>query len=344
MYFEADRHNFGKAVKVQSRASGEWFQKPRSIFWEFLFFGKLSPLNPFFNEIGSNGSTPLSKYLFNLEVEHVSAWSGMSREVVNQSTEATLEHFYGFGVLLAYSYLFGIRDLHKYNVVMTSSHLQAIDAEVVLTNLILPHETVLLPFKDVAFETSALSRLAPSIAEITQAQREQLFAGFIDLFEASMGKFDDLKQRLTTCELNDVPVRVIIRNTAPYREHLAGRAMISDILPEEKNQLDRGDIPYFCKFLGDDALYWVASSTYSLRPVADLGPFLADVHRHAMPPDVILGSPAQIKQKLVHGLLFLQRKMGICETRFQLSHRSLNLSESQLTFSNPAECFKSLRQ
>ena len=164
---DADCHNFGKKVETVERACGTWFRKPRTTHWEWLFFGKDSPLKKYFQTIGHTNHFPLADCIFNLEIEQMDDWFGYSRKVEAQSGVNISEgHFYSFGALLAYSFIFGIRDLHCGNLVMTSSHLQVVDVEVVLARLILPHESILLPFKQIPWEGSGIAALSPSCSAL----------------------------------------------------------------------------------------------------------------------------------------------------------------------------------
>ena len=340
-HFEADRHNFGRAVEMKERASGTWFQKPRSVFWEHLFFGKDSPLLPIFQVIGPNGSEPVSKYLFNLEVEVIDAWGGVSKEVLGEEILPTPEHFYGFGVLLGYSYLFGIRDLHCQNVVMTRTHLQAIDAEVVLTNLLLPHESVLLPFKDVTQSFAGIGKFGRSVASFSAEEINALFSGYVDLMSVAFSQVEPLLKSMAALDLKSHPVRVIIRNTGIYRAHISGAAPLGDLLPEEARQLERGDIPYFFRQIGRPDLLWVSSSNLDTAAVQALGPFQKDVQRHANDPIDLIPSSAKVFERLIHGLLFLQRKFPALPSILKFDNRTIALNAPQLTFSNPSQIFSS---
>jgi len=157
MVIEADLHNFGRSVQKVGRASGTYYQKPRPVYWERLFFGVDSPLASFF---GKGGAEFQPKHaLFNLETEIDADFTGLSREVLSVPASVERNHFYSFGVLLAYCYVFGVRDLHRHNILRTATHLQVVDAEVVLVKLLLPNETLLLPFKDIGAELASVSLL-----------------------------------------------------------------------------------------------------------------------------------------------------------------------------------------
>ena len=328
---DSDKHNFGQTVRLMERASGLWFRKPRPVFWEYLFFGKTSPLKKYFSEPNATGRS-LDKYLFNLEVEIEAEWIGHSRGVPRaQDVSVSEEHFYAFGVLLGYSFLFGIRDLHRHNLILTPTHMQVIDAEVVLTNLTLPHETVLLPFKDIGFETCGASLIANSIREISQAQRRELFRGYFDLFAVAFKNHTEILQELKSV-VDATPVRVILRNTREYTKHLNGHSLIKDLLNEERVQLARGDIPYFFKRLGKRDLFWISSEDGAALPVDGLGVFQADIDRHALLPETLLRNKDIIEKKMVQGAFLLQKLLvDDTEYEFQWNHKPIRFNLSGLT-------------
>lgn len=297
-------------MKPMDRASGVWYRKPRPVIWENLFFGKTSPLASLFSSRGENGQTSLAKYIFNLDVEIEHDWLGFSREI-NRVDGVRLhsEHFYAFGVLTAYAYLFGIRDLHRHNLVLTETHLQVVDAEVVLTDLILPNETVLLPFKDIEFARCGLAAMIDSMDVLSDDDKRQIFSGYFDLFATVYRSQPQLIQIFDKERLG-APIRVIVRNTRDYKKHLDGSAPINKFLSEERIQLDRGDIPYFFKLASHDALFWISSETGEISSVAEFGEFSTDVARHARAPIKLIGDAATIERKMVQGAFLLQKHLN----------------------------------
>jgi len=331
--FEADRHNFGKCVERIERASGHWYRKPRSVYWEHLFFGQSSPINSFFNSAGSNGDRPLSEYLFNLNVEVKNDWLGFSEEVSRDEIPISIEHFYSFGVLVGYCYLLGIRDLHKYNLVVKKSHLQIIDAEVVLTNLILPNETILLPFREIPLDLSAVSLLCGDLKKLSPHQVEKLFAGYFDVTTAILDSLDVVMPVLEHECQNQHPARVILKNTKQYRDFLMGNGSPSDYLPEELAQLDRGDIPYFFKYVGQTALHFLSEHGL-VETVSNIpGDLERDVSRHSKSPALLLQTPAAVARKVATGALYLRKALGsIAPIKLKDSKGDIAFSESSLSF------------
>lgn len=304
----ADLHNFGKRVEKIRRDSGVWYQKPRTVFWEWLFFGKSSPLAEVFSITGENGESQLAGFLFNLETEVNSEWLGYSREQAEASVERLLpSHFYGFGVLLAYSYIFGIRDLHRQNLVMTETHLQVVDAEVVLTKLVLPSETILLPFKNIGYEFAGIGRLANSPKSLTHDQIREVFAGYFDLFKCAIRRKDEIAHALSDLDLSKHPARVIIRNTPDYLR-LLGRTRSQDLMVSESAQMERGDVPYYFKNIGGKSLNWL-SSPDTVGEESNLGRFSSDVQRHAQTASVLLEINLSTSQVMAQGAIQLIRHL-----------------------------------
>lgn len=326
---DADKHNFGQMVKPTERASSLWYQKPRPVYWEELFFGKNSPLKTFFSGIGQNGKQSLEKYIFNLEIEVQSDWAGYSKAVPRLSNlKITDEHFYSFGVLLGYSFLFGIRDLHKFNLILTESHLQVIDAEVVMTNLLLPNETVLLPFKDVAFNLCGISLICESLESLTPQDRWLIFAGYFDVFASAFQKQSEICETIQESSRNS-PIRVIVRNTREYTKHISGESRITDLMLEEEAQIARGDIPYFFKKLGDENLFWISSKNGESQVVNNLGVFKSDVARHASSAVNLVGTQDLVEKKMVQGAFLIQKKLFDKEKyEFLWNQKSLVLDSS----------------
>jgi len=302
----ADKHNFGKSVEVVRRASGKWFRKPRTVFWEWLFFGKDSPLVEIFNVVGQNCDRALSSFLYNLEIEVEGNWLGYSREQKATPTDALQpSHFYGFGVLLAYTYIFGIRDLHQQNLIMTKTHLQPVDIEVVFTQLVLPSETLLLPFKTFGYEAVGIGSLAKSPRDFGQEQVRQVFAGYFDFFICAKNRKDQIAHALSDADLSSHPCRVIVRNTSEYGRHIEGKQPLEP-LASEKAQLSRGDIPYYFKYLGKKDLRWLA--TPDQHEIEEhLGIFTEDIDRHAVSPLGLLEANLSTDQKMIQGAMQIVR-------------------------------------
>lgn len=316
--FLADKHNFGQQVEKIQRGFDIWYQKPRSVYWEWLFFGKTSPLKNLFNVKGKNGIRPIADYFFNLDVEIESKWSGSAKEIPTEVQKPTLEHFYSFGTLIAYCYIFGIRDLHKQNLIMTKTHLQAVDIEVVFTEILLPHETLLFPFKTIGYEFAGIGALINSKNELTKTQIEQVILGYWDLFDLITIRKVEIEKVLTELDFSEVPIRVIVRNTSEYKTLLDNS--LNNILPSEIEQLNRGDIPFYFKFVGNKNLYWLKTKELSQAEESPLE-FQKDIDRHGKYESTEWIKTRSSNQTLVQGLFYIIKYFGI-DLNLELSQQA----------------------
>ncbi len=324
MMEKADLHNFGKSVQRFGQGAGFVYLKPRPIYWEWLFFGKDSPLSGFFDQSRLGGITP-GRVLFNLITEIENNFSGRSKEVVASANgETAPSHLYSLGVLLAYCYIFGIRDLHKNNLIKTDTHLQVVDAEVVLSKLLLPHETLLLPFKDVGSDLCGASKVLDLSSEISQDEISTVMSGYLDTFENIINHRERILRVFESvrAQMKQVPIRHILRDTFHYRD-----AKIRD--PEipfsesETSQLKRGDIPYYFKFMGELELLELTDEQWSSKAVLIPDVFQKGVAREAQNPESLLTEDRLRKQLLPAGLLYVakillpsEKSMSISGNRF----------------------------
>lgn len=303
-----DLHNFGQSVQKVGRGSETLFQKPRPIYWEWLFFGKNSPLSIFFEKGRSSEISP-GKVIFNLTTHIWPDYSGESREVVGTDDPEILpSHFYGLGVLLAYCYVFGIRDLHRNNLIKTKSHLQVVDAEVILSKLLLPHETLLLPFKEVGPElcgAGAIINLKNS--GLTTDSIRQIFDGYVDVFESAIQNRGDILSALNGLrDLPGIPIRHILRDTFHYRAWKKAAPPIP-FFDSEVRQLERGDIPYYFKFLNRSEVFEYVNRQGDFVPVALPEAFGKGAAREAQMPADLLAATRLREQLFGPGLLYLSK-------------------------------------
>jgi len=305
--FLADKHNFGQQVEKVQRGSDTWYRKPRTVYWEWFFFGKTSPLKTIFDESASHGTKSLSEYFFNLDIEIENIWSGFAKEYPSEEVAITNEHFYAYGILIAYCYIFGIRDLHKQNLIKTKIHFQVVDVEVVFTSLLLPHETLLLPFKGIGYEFAGIGTLVNSREELSEENKKQLILGYWDLFDLVIRKKSDIEEVLSKQDFSKKPSRMIIRNTSEYKNFL--ETLPDNALPSEIEQMRRGDVPYYFKFIGDSNLYWLKSlEQYENEP--SLGGFQRGINRHAKYESTEWSKEILSMKILITGMLYLLKSLA----------------------------------
>lgn len=306
MKIDADLHNFGQKVSQIERASGIYFQKPRPIYWEWFFFGATGPLKSIF-------ATKIGAALFNLDVHFDNGDCGFSRQVVEDNGQKDQSaHAYNLGVLIAYCYLFGIRDLHKGNVIKRKTHLQVIDAEVVLSKILLPNETLILPFKITTADGCAANKSFNDIASIDNDSLRLILSGYFDLFSDVLEKHGQIVSVLTEHreKMIKVPIRHIMRDTIEYRRWLENRTVPAiPFCSDELIQLERGDVPYYFKLIGDPNLYAYKTPEGEFEAIKAPDEFLKGINRDATDPFELLAASRLINELLPNGSLFLLKKL-----------------------------------
>lgn len=322
-----DLHNFGRAVRCLRTPDGsDYFLKPRLVFWEWLFFGNDSPLVSFFGDY----SAPI----FGLTIEmDGNSLTGRSKRISNiQNAIVTDAEFRSFGILLGYCYALGIHDLHKNNLIRTTTGLQVIDAEIVFNQSILPNETLLLPFKNMPFEMCGLSLLVKSFDELTLSQTTCILDGFtksIEIIEKQSGALEQVF--LDTIVNSTHTIRVMIRETAKYK-NWESRSESSAFIREELEQLERGDVPYFFKFIDDPRMFYFIDSIGSAKEVKLSEVNQSRVIQYGCSPTFILNKDRLNKSILPTGILSLVRQLIPTETHFhfQNSNFEVGISENKI--------------
>ena len=156
------------------------FQKPRPIYWEWLFFGKNSPLSFFipifdvFCDAGPNYFQSRSR-----------DGCGLQRIVQRDFCVQQSGHSTTTSIALACSWAiatfseFAICTETMSSKQKPTSRLS--DAEVVLSRLLLPHETLLLPFKEVGPDLCGASSIL-DLANVSPEQIEIVLRGVLRRF------------------------------------------------------------------------------------------------------------------------------------------------------------------
>lgn len=339
MMFEADFHNFGQSVQRIGRGSEVYFRKPRPVYWEWLFFGRNSPLSSFFR------AGDCADFLFNLDVEIKSPTTGISRLVAEDTSGLVSDqHLYGFGVLLCYAYVFGIRDLHANNVVKTKSHLQVIDAEVVLARLLLPHESLLLPYKDVGPQLCGAASIFNVENGLDNCSLDCVFDGYAAAADCFIRGRAEIASEMAgrSAEMNSVPIRHIARDTIQYRGKEA--IQIQPFFDAEAVQLARGDIPYFFKYLRQNDVFTYADADGTEMKIELPEAFKKGAAREAVLPSEILRAE-RVKQLIATGALYLGKTLGFRQNGYKRfsSGLDIGISDSEIRVTAEGTSFTSSR-
>ena len=296
-------------------------------------------------------SASIADAVFGLDVqftnEHQHGYS-VAIPSIEANTSASEHDLFGFGMLLGYCYVLGIQDLHAENVIRSHHRLQVIDAEVVLSRLRLPNETLLLPFRDTPFGKAGVRHYFASAEDVNIAAAQTILAGFsaalIELDRVATPLLGALNQAIDQHKGATVPIRVILRDTSKYRDWQTQQAHQEPFFPEEVEQLKRGDIPYFFKYLGQSQLYYFTSSSgdHALAHPPAHFQTIADCVGH--PPDLLVSQTRIRKELFAPGLLLLLRKvippawngsLDLGTVRMIISANDLELRSTWGNFSAP---------
>lgn len=316
-----DPHNFGRFVRSIKFNGSSAIEKPRTVFWENLFFGSLSPLRPLVDTSQTCTNDIASRSFFQLQCLAEYRCGGVMSELLWSSSQFQ-ERFSEFGQLLAYCFIFGIQDLHHENVFATEQGLQPVDAEVVLSHLELPDQTQLLNRRHRDSKCSVLDLLTQSPNQLTFKQLNDLAAGYLMMFDT----IAENRTAITASILAHIAksqfppeVRVLLRPTKYYRSLIETQKLPDDLLESERIQLDRGDIPYFFKYVDQPELYYFGASIAD-SIVVDPGRFSSMVDSTGVNPCSLLRRD-RLAELRIRGLIYLFRhhlaSNGIGDVRYQ---------------------------
>lgn len=316
-----DLHNFGAAVQKIELNGSIYYKKPRTMFWENLFFGESSPLKSVFQ------NTLLSNYFCLAEVQ----FEGELLQKAIIPSHSCNFHFENFGFLMAYCFCMGLQDLHYRNVIVTDISVQPIDVEVVFSNLLGPSQTLLVPGSNIEFARSALGCLFSSSEQFSQKNILDLINGFYNGMLKILNLTDEILHVLPSEEFHKINNRIIFRNT---REYFSDGL---DLIPEEKVQLDRGDVPYFFKkFSSKNIYYFNAKNEFvSIRNLPSK--FQKIVDTIGWLPESILSKERLREKTIPFGILgltarFLTHLNGL--SKIELSNGSIELHGNFIIFNS----------
>jgi len=168
--------------------------------------------------------------------------------------------------LALFSWL-GVSDLHWENLVLGLNERGQIvfgplDVEIMLTDLSSPVETRLLPafdpdYADLYRHAAGVRRALPFLGKpIGGAQ----LAAMVAAYRATLALLDSsgaiIGRTLTQLpELRRAPIRVCLRSTGDYLQ-TAPEQLWPPLLDAEREQLARGDIPYFFRLYGVPGIHY----------------------------------------------------------------------------------------
>lgn len=241
-----DLHNFGKHVSLDHHENV--FFKPRCVYWEFFYFGSDSPLLTIFQKILSPAQFVFFQDHFKLQIHSNNlAVEGSSSKVESVPLDNQI-NFKDVGRLIAYCSVFGLLDLHTGNLIYNGSQFIPIDIEVVNAVIRVPSETLLFPLNEEERPYSLYFLLLPFLNE---ERAKEVLEGMLEMTTILSTHVDIILNEVSKIDFSKYPIRVIVRHTLDYRTKEN-----TDLLDEEIVQLERGDVPYFFKYLGSNDLFY----------------------------------------------------------------------------------------
>ena len=250
----ADKHNFGRAV---SDTGFGFIEKPRPVYWEWLFLSSESHLRKYFAQKANNPFTGFPDLKFTFASSDYSAHKVEKLDLESVSSKDFDKASSIIGKGLAVCKFFGLTDLHKENVFFGTDQ---------NGNIIFCPVDI-----ECVFEKSdclSQNQLVRSTHELNSHQGLKVFEGveinvailletYLTTLQAlSRDKNEISKILFQDKKLKTVPIRLVLDSTSKYVSALAANHF-EQFTVEEEEQLARGDVPYFYTYLGDENVYFL---------------------------------------------------------------------------------------
>ncbi len=274
-----DLHNFGRSVE---KTRSGWIQKPRSTFWEELFYSEKSEFRPFLEAV--LGEEPVIRCLPKIRYQKpsrqpdyrlVEAVKVRAFDPDDHGLEYILE---AWGGLLALASWFGMGDLHANNVFFGKCSksgrliLMPVDIEVIFSRYAHPIQAGLLPAQKHHVPLFGFRKISGILERMTAKESLGIVFGYLRTLEKLGKQGKEISAKLLSIKgIKNAPIRIIPRNTGAYRDMLKFPEMREELKahPSEVEQLARGDIPYFFTKISDQRIHYHVSP--DLRKTASIG-------------------------------------------------------------------------
>jgi hypothetical protein len=268
-----DSHNFGRRVSKR----GGRIVKPRTLAWERLLLSAESPLRRLLSNTAERDGLGRDAFELLPDLRFFEREGAIGGEVERVTLEplprsvdrAALARIVGRALAL-FSWL-GLADLHWENLVLGVDDrgrtiFAPLDVEMILADLSLPTETKLLPDADPEYaepnrHAAGVRRVLPYLGKPIGAGDLLAMAGAyhetLVLLERHSRPIARIFAELPG--LRETPIRVLLRSTGEYVRAHSGEELWPPLLDAEKEQLDRGDIPYFFRLYGRQGIHYYAN-------------------------------------------------------------------------------------
>lgn len=259
MGIQGDLHNFGKFVSVGQ----DVVTKPRNVLWENLFLSSNSKIRILIDHVcKTNGVTSPFYIAPDLIFQKSKVHSGsverlklcdLNRNISKEETQA-------IAAVIALCYWFGIGDLHHENISVGLNEAGAlvcfpIDIETIFEKMTHARQTLLTPSSKVSASNCGLMKVLPQLVSLNIEAKASFLISFAKMTNILNENSENiLSEILKTEQINQYPIRMILRDTMSYRNYLDGKSEESRMDIAEEAQLSRDDIPYFFRYLNSDEI------------------------------------------------------------------------------------------
>ncbi len=340
-----DVHNFGR--RVTADLCGKVF-KPRPLVWEWLFLAKSSPWRIEFEAINSTSKILRKNFLPNLKFStgfsNKSGWVQDFAEVLGPvgilKSQERVDLAVMTGQLMALAVWYGITDLHWENIILGRDkrrrlRLGLIDIEELFSKTHFPCDTQFLP------GTSRFSRYYAGIHKCLAPFKEPVDGNFI--LQVTTGYLEQLAnlkrhelrliRALRKCQISDeTPIRRLIRDS---REYVLGSRRRFN--PAEKEQLARGDIPYFWTSLEspNEIRWYTDSHLKKWRSLSSAEVTESEALQIFNPYKRIDAKRYRMMVEYDAIIVFSALNSGLRDGQFEFGQFELTLFNRNVTFKNP---------
>ncbi len=268
-----DSHNFGRRVEVR----GGRVHKPRTVFWEWLLLAGASPLRRLLDELAGADGLGRGAFGFLPDLAFESPRARTGSEVTHVDLAPLPDLSPGerrelariTGRFVALAAWLGISDLHWENLVLGASAdgrivLAPLDVEIVLDDMALPTATKLLPDADpeyaaISRHAAGVRRVLPYLGKPVEPADLLAMAG---AYHATLALLDRRARAIADTlaavpGFREAPIRVLLRGTGEY-VHAETSPPWPPLLDAEREQMARGDVPYFFRLYGEKGIHYFA--------------------------------------------------------------------------------------
>lgn len=269
-----DLHNFGKQTHLVKLNGRDYFKKYRSLFWENLFLGAQSPLRSIIGNVLGDECAQGAMGLHFAQPEHPHLGFAEKFQGFQHLAEIPKTPWYyrTVGKQVAYFSVFGVSDILLENIKIHAQGIQLIDLECLFDYNLCLEEMALLPYPDTEF--NGKYGLFPFLFRVGDSNLVGHFAcGLIEGI-LTLKYHQEIILKTLQKEISNhsapIPIRVLLRSTAIYDLYLSeGLTPLHPFIPSERQQLERGEIPYFFKYIGEPLIRFYKNEEYE-NETADL--------------------------------------------------------------------------